>query len=393
MPDLPRFLYFISSPAVRVLPDSDDWRQPLPMARDQDARLAAGAFCHGDYFRAVRSFFEQDGLEMVSRHLGRRLGKPLDPHDINEIRICLEKHGQFYHPARIDAVAGESTASFVLNVAVSETGLQTISGEYRRLKKLNDEFEPSFVPRVYGLGEVSGAGSRSIAMFLGQWFDGYHEFHLARDGRDETLKLQVWDRVNGLFFLTPDQTVGFYRLAARILTGYYNLKTFEQVCLWHHAAGDFVIRIDPSGLDVKLVTARRYAPLFNDPGLPADENRDAGLIVQALLVFLLNLSLRMRLDRLAGVGDMVWAPDVAVESTLAGFFEALALKPRLSCLPDSPDRCLRYYLSTCTREDLLDLCQSLADTFNLQTAEAAVVKRHLPEHVEALSRAVVSTTT
>ncbi len=393
MPDSPHFAYFISSRALRVQPDSDDWRRPLPLARQPDVRPAAGAFCLGDYFQAARSFLKRAGLAMICAELGRRLQRPLAPHDIDEIRICLEKHGEFYHPARIDALAGQTTASFVLNVAVSETGLRHIDREYRLLKKLNDQFKPSFLPRVWGRGEVPGPQNCTIAMFLGQWFDGYHELHLAREGRSGRLGLQVWDPVRGRFFLTAAQAADFYRQASRILTGYYHLQTFEQIGLWHHAAGDFVVRLDPSGLDVKLVTARKYAPLFGDPGPTEGANRDAGMILQALLIFFLNLSLRMRLDRLAGVGEMGWAPDAAVESTLAGFIEALALKPAVGGLPDTPRRCFLYYLSTCTREDLLDLGRSLADTFNARGDEAALVKRHLTGHVNALCRAIAAATT
>ena len=397
MPDAPRFVYYISSPAVRVLPDSGDWRRPLPLARDADVRLAAGAFCHGDYFCAVHTFLKQEGLAIICRELGRCLQTPLNLHDIDEGRITLEKHGAFYHPARINVAVGDIKASFVLNVAVSETGLRHIDREYRLLKKLNDEFRPLFLPRVFGRGEVPGRQNRSIAMFLGQWFDGYHEIHLIREDPGGALNLQVWDAVNGRFFLNPEEVAEFYRQAARILTGYYNLQTFEQISMWHHAAGDFVVRVDASsGLDVKLVTVRQYAPLFRDSGRTAGENQeppDAGMMIQALLVFFLNLSLHMRLDRLAGVGDMVWAPDVAVESTLAGLLEALAQKPPVSCLPDSPQRCLLDHLSTCTREDLRDLCQSLADTFNVRSDEAAVVNRNLAGHVDALNRAIASATT
>jgi len=394
LPALPRFLYFISTPAIRVFPDSEDWRQPLPLARDADVRLAAGAFCHGDYFCAVRAFLKQGGLAMICRELGRRQQNSLDLHDIDEVRIYLEKHGEFYHPARINVVAGEITAGFVLNVALSETGLRHIGREYRLLKKLNDEFKFFFLPRVFGRGEVPGPQNRNIAMFLGQWFDGYHEIHLVREDRGRTCNLQVWDAARGRFLMTLKQAAEFYRQAARILTGYYNLQSFEQISMWHHAAGDFVVRVDPSsGLDVKLVTVRQYAPLFRDPAWTTGENQDAGMIVQALLIFFLNLSLHMRLDRLAGVGDMVWAPDIAVESTLAGLLEALAQKPPVACLPDSAQRCLLYQLSTCTREDLLDLCRSLADTFNARSDEAVVVKRNLTGHVDALNRAIISATT
>ena len=62
-------------------------------------------------------------------------------------------------------------------------------------------------------------------------------------------------------------------------------------------------------------------------------------MLQALLIFFLNLSIRMRLDRYDGVGDIVWADGLVVQSTLDGFFEGLALKPSVASMPDSIDKC------------------------------------------------------
>jgi hypothetical protein len=44
-----------------------------------------------------------------------------------------------------------------------------------------------------------------------------------------------------------------------------------------------------------------------------------------LLIFFLNLSIRMRLDRYDGVGDIVWADGPVVQSTLDGVMDGLAL--------------------------------------------------------------------
>jgi len=390
----PEFHYFISAPAVRVLPDSEDWHRPLRLARAPDARPPAARFSIGDYFDAARTFLERRGLAMIQPSLASPSGPAGEPAgEIDEIRIHLQKHGEFYHPARIEAAAGSRTASFVLNVAVSAAGLQCIDREYTLLQKLGTAFSPCFLPRVLGRGQVRGPGGRPVAMFLGQWFDGFYELHLARRQRSGALGLQVWDTVNGRFFLNPQQAARFYRRAACILTAYYNLKTFEQIGMWHHAAGDFVVCPAAGGLDVRLVTARRYAPLFRDPGRPAGDSRDAALLLQALLIFFLNLSLRMRLDRLEGVGDMAWGPELAVESTLTGFLEALALKPSICDLPDSPRRLMLDYLSACTRGDLLELGRSLAATFDARSEEAAVVRGHLRQHVHALQRAIAAATT
>ena len=119
----------------------------------------------------------------------------MKPQDIREIHIWLEKHGEFYHPARIDVLALDQKVSFVLNVAVSETGIKTIKKEYHCLTKLNDEFSLCFLPEVYGFGEVASRGGRKIRMFLGHWFEGYNEFHVSRDPSDTRNKIQVWDRI------------------------------------------------------------------------------------------------------------------------------------------------------------------------------------------------------
>jgi len=112
------------------------------------------------------------------------------------------------------------------------------------------------------------------------------------------------------------------------------------------------------------------------------------LILQALLLFFLSLSIRMRLDRLDGVGDITWADSRAVPAILEGFLEGLALKPQIPQLPDAIDQCFRYYLSVCTREDLYDLSRAVVNGFDPRDPETPVVKQHLNKHVDTLSRAI-----
>ncbi len=139
---------------------------------------------------------------------------------------------------------------------------------------------------------------------------------------------------------------------------------------------------------MKLITVRGYAPLLeNVPDLNNGE-KDVELILQALLIFFLNLSVRMRLDRFDGVGDIIWADGIAVQSTLAGFIEGLAQKPRLASMPDAIDNCFLYYLSVCTREDLYDLTEASVNTFNRRAPEVLVIKQHLKEHVDDLERVI-----
>jgi hypothetical protein len=226
-----------------------------------------------------------------------------------------------------------------------------------------------------------------VSMFLGEWFEGFNEFHITKDPSDEKNRINVWDTEKGNFFLTYEQTLELYRQAAMILTCYYDVETFEQIFPWHHAAGDFVIKLINNKIKARLVTVRQYASMFEKNEME-DQDKGTDLILEALLVFFLNLSIRMRLDRLDGVGEIVWSEDVAVEGTLKGFFEGLALKPPVDSLQDSVVDCFRKHLLSCSRADLLDLSQAMVNAYNPQAPEVPVIKRNLQSHVKILYNAI-----
>lgn len=194
----------------------------------------------------------------------------------------------------------------------------------------------------------------------------------------------VWDDARDRFFLSVEQTQTLYARASKILTAYYNLASFEQIFSWHHAAGDFIVKIENEKLELRLVTVRRYAAIFekqkNTRAAPVDPQQ----ILQALLIFFLRLSIHMRLDRLDGIGEMVWSDSIAVEATLIGFLEALSMKPDVPSLPDSPLACFIAYLASCTEEDLIDLTAAIVNRFNPQMPGLKVVEKNMQRHAETL---------
>ena len=110
---------------------------------------------------------------------------------------------------------------------------------------------------------------------------------------------------------------------AAILTGYFDTRSFAQIYPWHPAAGDFIARIAGDGVAVRLVAARQYGPLVGPPDLPPEE---------ALLFFFLNLTLRLRVDRLDGVGEVAWAgPDCGGLSLGSGPRRCMAAWLRKRC--------------------------------------------------------------
>jgi hypothetical protein len=124
---MPRISFFISHSKEPVTENSRRWHAPIPLRLDALMKHAGESVSHAAYFRAAQTFLEANSFEFIIRAASRQLDRDVKAADIDEIRICLEKHGEFYHPARIETVVNQKKISLVLNVAISETG----STEYR----------------------------------------------------------------------------------------------------------------------------------------------------------------------------------------------------------------------------------------------------------------------
>ena len=392
MPPSPQFSYFVSRPENPVFEESPIWDKPLALTRDRFTAVPSensdGIITIGDYFLAARLFFEKSGMEIIGDIFRQRLQHDILPGDIEHICIFLVKHGEFYHPSRVEVTVHERQIYFVLNVAISRAGKAHIVSEYQFLKKLNRDFPFVYLPQAYGYGEVDIRDTHKAAMFLGEWFNNYYEFHISRDPVDKKNKIVVWDAKRENYYLSAGQGLDLYTQAAEILTSYYNLESFEQICSWHHAAGDFVVSLANEKIDLKLITVRQYASRFKYLDDVENTQKDAELVLQALLVFFLNLSLKMRLDRLDGVGDIMWADNSAVQGTIIGFLNALGAKANVPSLPDSAFRCFFYYLSGCSKSDLLELSEAILSNINPKAPECDVIKQHLNSHIDTLHHCI-----
>jgi hypothetical protein len=390
---MPRFKFFLSNRNNPVREGDVVWSTPIPLSRhpsNQTFESNSDRFInHGDYFLAARDFLEKDRYAIITQSVSQYLHRNISSQEIEEIRIFLDKHGEFYHPAKVEAVLQAVKIPFVLNVAVADIGKQCAQREYHLLKKLNTDYPDSFVPRIYAQGTViTKMDQVETRMFLGEWFEGFNEFHTSFDPDDKKYKIIVWDHEHGNFFLTTQQTIDLYRQAGKILTYYYNIETFEHIFSWHHAAGDFVLKCQKEDIDLKLVTVRQYRSMFEGNIASGHMDHDAEIILEALLVFFLNMAIKMRLDRLDGVGDIVWFDNMALQGILKGFFEGLALKPETSMFAKPLDHCFLQHLLSCSRTDFFDLNYAIAHTYPSQAPEAPVIRQHFGKHVEDLYNAV-----
>jgi hypothetical protein len=390
MPNNPKFNYFLYSSDNLVLKNSTNWKAPFPLTRNLQEKKSnkkpENLFRIGDYFESVRKFLTNQGLEAILAYTSKVLDKGISKNAIKAFDVYLEKHGEFYHPARVETKIYDKTFSFALNVAISTPGNNLAKKEFNLLQKLNKRHRPSFLPNVICLGEVNQ--NQNITMFLCEWLEDFHEFHIANDSADGKNKIIVWSP-KGNFFLSDKKTAKLYTQTAKILTAYYSIDTFEQILSWHHAAGDFIINTTDNDIDLKLITVRKYASIFKNDGGASD---DTGSMLEALLLFLLNISMRMRLDRQDGVGAVIWSGNIAVKSCPLGFYQGLEQKYHEGLQTGFADVFFKDYLARFSRSSLYELCVSILDKFYQNDKEINIVKSNLKEHIQVLHTAILSVT-
>lgn len=366
---LPKVTYLTPSSNGQV-PLNDLTRQiPMRLTRCGTGPTPGPVLTYGQYFEGITDVISKDDFALIVEATGKQLTEDITASDIEEILIYAEKHGSDYHPGRIEVMVGGVCATFVMNVAVTSRGEARLCREFEVLEHLNSKYDFPFLPRTYFQGE---ALLPSMLMFLADWFHGYHEFHLSMD-ENGSRKLVLWDTEKNPRHLSRSQAWQIYHQAARILVLYYDIETFEQIFPWHHAAGDFVVKAQEKSLDVKLVTARQYAPML--------ERSEGVSVHEALLFFLLNLSIRMRLDRLDGVGAIAWADDDCVDATLEGFMEGLRIKQVKGFIDEGFVNSFLQYGQSIAKEDLSYRFHALINACDQAAPDIPVIKEHLERHV------------
>jgi len=376
--------YCFASPDGDVVLDPEQLRQPFLLAPDREHPFLT----LGDYFSCMERFVCRDNGQLLNRVLHDHFPACKTFRRLKKITIASEKHGALYHIARVMLRTADATGTLAITAAVEEKSRESLQSEFLRIGALNEKHTPSYLPAVYCHGHEqcrTPAGTATIAFVLGQWLTGFHEWHLAIDPTDQSEKIRLWDTGAGNRFLSAREARELLRQAAAILTRYYDWRTFAQIRAWHHAAGDFVFRNRDGRVEVRLITVRDYGP---PAGFSAakGKNTETGLVV-----FLLNLALRMRLDRLDGIGVPAWLEGFAVEESVRGFLETLAAFEKEQELPAGFVDQFRTLLTTFDQQDFAEIYQQLLAVDEQTPAdEAILLKNRLPEHCHQLCKAVAA---
>jgi len=388
----PKIRYLSSSPYGDIVPDKIALESPLPLRlSDIDGTGKGGhriGLTYGQYLETIKAFLSRDSYRLLIDAIKKKTGKMITLQDIDSLAIRTEKHGAMYHISSIDVITANDLNKFVVTTALSEAGKLYLENDFHWLNYLNNKFAFPYLPHVYHKGKMKYRTSQgtddTMLISLGEWLEGYHEFHLSPDSKDQGQKIVVWDSDNGYRHLSDRQSYKLYRLASKILTLYYDIDTFEQISLWHHAAGDFIVRIEGEDIDLKLITVRRYEPMIS---FSTDEE---GNKMAALLYFFVHLMIRMRMDRLDGTGDAAWADDFYPDAVMKGFYEALEIKEETG-RPASIDR--KEFLSSLkrfTRDDWKDMAHATLQTCPQPEADIPIIMQNLDKHVEILHALIQS---
>jgi hypothetical protein len=385
----PQYAYYLYAKEQPVSKGDPLWERPFPgqiyASKPFTAQSQSQSIRVGQYFDAIQAFLEHKGNSLIARVAGKQIGQRLAPEEIDRIDVFLAKHGPFYQPAKIEAVIGRMKKAFVLNVALSEAGRGCIKREYYLLNMLNDRFGVSYLPAVYGYAEEPLNSGMIAKMVLGEWLQGYREFHMHPATSNQRGEIDVWNTEPGGLSLKQDQAAAVYRQAAKILSHFYNLETFEQIYPWHHAAGDFVVRVKNGVPDVKLITVRQYASMID---CSPEDRRE--ILWDALLYFLLNLSIRMRLDRVEGTGDTIWSEAYVVEEAVKGFSQAMDVKPPLDWFPIHPFEAFKLYAGQLTESDWFSMAGEVVSGYHPGAPEIELIHASLNHHVVTLYRSFQS---
>jgi hypothetical protein len=373
--------YCFASPDGDVPVDSETLARPFmvePMRNHPFMAL-------GDFFHLVRLFLLDRAGPVLTSLLSRIWERDIRLRDIDNVVIRYEKYGTLYQIVSAEIVSGSQKAKFAVSAALTTTAQENITLEYNLISYINTKTGLPYLPRVFCINSLDvekDSRVENVALTLAEWFEGYHEWHFSKDeeGKD---KVVLWDMGKGNRPASDLEAYAITREASRILTLYYDVETSERIIPWHHGAGDFIVKTDSGNVDVRLVTARGYEAFTSSD---ATETINPS---QGLLLFLMELTTKIRLDKWEGMGDTTWAGSVFVNAAVEGFFQAMKTKEAQG--ESAPIRVDDFMASVkaLSQDEIEELIRFQLDEYQARdTSDYIVIKAHLEEHAQDLANAL-----
>jgi hypothetical protein len=375
-PDKTVFTYMVPGIHGPVACPPEVLKEILPITRPLSSKTTKAHINMESYFRVIENFIIAN-LDNLLHAVAQIHGTA--PPTIQRVEILAEKSGSDYHPAKITAVSPQADSSFAVNVAMTPRGFMRIDSEFPAMQFLGRHFQQKFVPSVFFCGAQSVSGQISsnhpARMFVTEWCDGYHEFHLSRNPISGEIQPKLWESQHRISPLSETELRQIYVRAAHILTYYYDIDTHREIYPWHHAAGDFIVSRTGNKIDVRLIATRQYSPR-----LIVRHSSDVSPCDAAIL-FLANLTLRMRLDRSDGIGDILWGPLHSVEDTVLGFVSGLRAQMQEGRVSKSVFEEMVVRLRMLAPDHLADIFTCVIDSYDPSAPDLQIIQHNSAEHV------------
>ncbi len=375
MPDI-KYL-FITTEGRASVPDRSYLESPLVLTLEENH----SSLTLKDYFAAMERFLLSENGEPFCKAVAAVAGAPVDPNlsvgDIDSVVLCSVKIGAYYHIAKVDVFLRPHEVSLALSASFTPVGRRCLKKDYQTLSAMQNRAAGAFLPAPFFCGEVV-VKDQPFFMVLSNWLDGFHEWHFTNATGTEEPGIVLWDGHRDHIVLDPEQEKELFFKVAYLLTLCFEPSTAKQVCKWHHAAGDFIAGIGSGGgVEVRLTTIRSYRPVFEQEG------NIGGML--GLLFFFLDLTVRIRLDRLDGIGEAYWVNSRFLEDTVQGFFHGLRMLGAEDEI-DS-DEIGEFYALLCSMssEELYAVLVPLLDVYEHEnSADMDLITKNLEEHAENL---------
>jgi hypothetical protein len=368
------FRYFLASPRGDVPVSGNELDRSLHVNPSE----IHPALVLRDYFESIRELLLRENGKILTRVIAEGFGKNLTPERIASVDVCCEKVGTLYHVASLTVRSEGDPLKLCVATAVTDDAIRSLQEEVNHLAFLAETYHFSFLPKVFYRGEVvrqTPKGEAALSHALQEWFENHHEWHLSSDDSG-IQRIILWDMEEGYEVFSIEEGAEIHRQATKILTLCYEFPTGRQIYPWSHAAGDFVVNMNERDFSVKLIAVRGYEPL---PPVTGEGASDPFI---RIVYFFLDLTLRMRLDRLNGTGSVLWAESSILPSVAEGFKDALSSQSVRERYPPGAKERITQMLKSFTEDETGSFLQSLLALFSGE--EKSVVEKNLRDHARDL---------
>ncbi len=384
---MPEIKYlFVSTDGKISVPGPDYLDSPLLL----DMENSHSRLTLKDYFKAMETFLFKKHADKFENAVGVLVGtdRPVPVGEMEKVTLCSVKIGAFYHIARVEVVFRGRKIMLALSAAFSSHGAECLMRDFSNIQALQSGPAGRYLPRVFFAGEAGYEDIPSVmsrfVMGLGEWLEDFHEWHFSVHPDTGRHVIVLWDGKARRHFLKPAQEEELFFQMAQILTLCFNPSTAQQVSQWHHAAGDFIVKVRTEHIETRLTTVRVYQPLFDYGQGDTDE-----LFIMRLLFFFLDLGVRARMDRLDGIGEPVWADDRFIYPVIDGFFQGLKMHEKCGAVTGEQTDGFRAFLSAMSFDDLREVFTPLERLYKEENSlDRKLVTLNLEAHAENFYKAL-----